>query len=173
MASRPEDSASETQNISNPRIASQIFDEGFAYPETISDAYQQILHVADDPSSIERWSEQFEGLEIDYRAVGDELAPRDNYGSGEAVTLYDEFNSEDVLVVLTGQDGEELPPFSELGAQELEEQGNWWDNLMDQGADYLMDRWSYRGAPRIPLEAEVGKVEIDELGNMTYVTDQK
>lgn len=173
MASRPQDSPAESETVVNQ--SSQLdFDQiDKLYPEDIAEVYDEVLHIADSSSDLFRWSEMFADKDVEYSSVGDELAPRDNYDSDESVVLYDEFDSDDVLVILTGQDGDSLPHFGQLGLEEMEEKGNWWDNLLDQGADYLMDRWSYQGAVRIPMEAEVGTTKMDGRGEMHYVTDQK
>lgn len=147
MASRPDETSSEEQNlpetaydeITLPETSQEDWGNFSSYSDLI-EAYDTVIEVQNRSRPVQE--EKVEALNEDILMPNSEAYDSE----GESLEKLAEKLEGDTLIVAFGLTGEQLPNYADLQKEGMYPEGNWWDEPEKLDTDYLFDRRTYEGA---------------------------
>lgn len=147
MASRPDDTSSEEQNLPEtaedgielPESPEAEWNDFSSYSELV-EAYDTVIELQNSSRSVHK--SNVKDLDEDVLMPNSEAYDSE----GESLDRLAEELEGDTLIVAFGLNGEDLPNYAELQREDMYPEGNWWDEPEKLDADYLFDRRTYEGA---------------------------
>lgn len=139
--------------------------------DQVRSAYDTVIELYPDEMRVNRG-------EIDQVNPG-VYPSRERYESSseEPLDFLNNYAHGDTLMIAFGFSaspdyGEDIPTYREIREQDLQTEGNWWDNLEQVEADILLDRDSYMGAADVHTTPEVFEMNYNGREEKVYLLEQ-